>query len=109
MYVETITKVFEQQSYMRTNKMHSVPERIVSIHQPYEKPIVRGKQKSKVEFGSKTNVNLVDGYAFLDHLYWGHYNEGGYLIRSVELYKQRKGYYHAEVMGDRIYCNRENG
>ena len=32
-YVETIAKVFEQQTYMRTNKTHSVPERIVSIHQ----------------------------------------------------------------------------
>jgi hypothetical protein len=67
-YVETITKVFEQQTYMRTNKTHSVPERIVSIHQPHVRPIVRGKEKAKVEFGSKINVSLVDGYSFLDHL-----------------------------------------
>jgi len=33
---------------------------------------------------------------------------GGYLIQSVELFKHRHGYYLAEVMGDRIYCNREN-
>ena len=50
----------------------------------------------------------MDGYSFLDHLSWEPYNEGGYLIRSVELYRQRHGYYPAEVMGDRIYCNREN-
>jgi len=66
-YVETIAKVFEQQTYMRTNKTHSVPERIVSIHQPHVRPIVRGKEKAKVEFGSKMNVSLVDGYSFLDH------------------------------------------
>jgi hypothetical protein len=67
-YMESITKVFEQQTYMRSNKTHSVPDRIVSSHQPHVRPIVRGKEKVKVEFGSKINVSLVDGYSFLDHL-----------------------------------------
>jgi len=107
-YVETIGKVFEQQKYMRKNKTHTVAERIVSIHQPHVRPIVRGKEKAKVEFGSKINVSLVDGYAFLDHLSWDAYNEGGYLMQSLTKYKVRHGYYPAEVMGDRIYCNREN-
>ena len=107
-YVETIRKVFEQQKYMRKNKTHTVAERIVSIHQPHVRPIVRGKKKAKVEFGSKINVSLVDGYAFLDHLSWDAYNEGGYLMQSLTKYKERHGYYPAEVMGDRIYCNHEN-
>jgi len=107
-YVETIRKVFTQQSYMQRNKTHSVGERIVSIHQPHVRPIVRGKEKTKVEFGSKINVSLVDGFAFLDHLSWDAYNEGGYLMQSIELYKKRHGHYPAEVMADKIYCNREN-
>ena len=37
-----IDKVFEQQKYMYENKVHSVPDRIVSISQPYIRPIVRG-------------------------------------------------------------------
>jgi IS5 family transposase len=53
-------------------------------------------------------VSLVVGYAFLDHLSWESYNEGGYVIRSVEIYRQRHGYFPAEVMGDRIYSKREN-
>jgi hypothetical protein len=69
---------------------------------------VRGKEKSKVEFGSKINVSLVEGYVFLDHPSWDAYNEGGYLMKSVELYKDRHGYYPAEVLADMIYCNREN-
>lgn len=80
----------------------------MSIHQPHVKLNVRGKEKAKVEFGSKNNVSLVDEYLFLDHLSLELYNDGGYLIRSVELYKQRHGYYPAVVMGDRIYCTREN-
>jgi hypothetical protein len=60
---------------MRRNKTYSVVDRIVSIHQPQVRPIVRGKEKSKVEFGSKINLSLVEGYAFLDHLSWDAYNE----------------------------------
>jgi IS5 family transposase len=107
-YVETLRKVLVQQTYMRSNKTHSVADRIMSIHQPQVRPIVRGKEKSKVEFGSKINVSLVEGYVFLDHLSWEAYNEGGYLMKSVVLYKDRHGYYPAEVLADMIYCNREN-
>ena len=97
-YVENIRKVYEQQDFMRRNKTHSVPERIVSIHQPHVRPIVRGKENSNVEFGSKINVSLVDGNAFLDHLSWEAYNEGGHLMESVELYRKRHGCYPAEIM-----------
>jgi IS5 family transposase len=45
---------------MRRNKTHSLVDRIVSIHQPQVRPIVRGKEKSKVELGSKINVSLVE-------------------------------------------------
>jgi transposase, IS5 family len=107
-YLETIGMVYNQQLKMWKGKTHSVEDRIVSIHQPHVRPIVRGKEKAKVEFGSKINVSLVDGFAFLDHLCWDAYNEGGYLMKSVALYKERHGYYPAEVLADQIYCNREN-
>ena len=42
-YLETIRKVNEQQVFIKRNKTHSVLERIVSIHQPHVRPIVRGK------------------------------------------------------------------
>ncbi len=44
-----IDKVYEQQKYMYKNKVHSVPDRIVSISQPYIRPIVRGKAAAPVE------------------------------------------------------------
>lgn len=55
---------------MHQNYTHSVPDRIVSIHQPHVRPIVRGKIKAKVEFGVKINVTLAHGFAFLDDLSW---------------------------------------
>jgi len=62
----------------------------------------------KVEFGSKINVSLVDGCAFLVHLSCDAYNEGNHLLESVELYRKRHGCYPPEIMVEKIYCNREN-
>ena len=45
----TIIKLYEQQKYMYDNKIHSVEHRIVSISQPWLRPIVRGKVKAPVE------------------------------------------------------------
>ena len=45
----TIIKLYEQQKYMYDNKVHSVEHRIVSISQPWLRPIVRGKVKAPVE------------------------------------------------------------
>lgn len=38
-----IHTIYEQQKYMYDNRTHSVPDRIVSVSQPYTRPIVRGK------------------------------------------------------------------
>lgn len=56
--VETIRKVYEQQKYMYDNRTHSVDNRIVSLSQPYIRPIVRGKAESPVEFGVKLNLSI---------------------------------------------------
>ena len=82
--------------------------RIVSIHQPHVRPIVRGKESAKTEFGSKIQMSMVEGFAFIDHISWEAFNEGKYLINSVEKYKTRFGFYPAEVLADQIYCTREN-
>ena len=87
---------------------HKVDDRIVSIHQPHIRPIVRGKTNAKVEFGAKIHVSLVDGYAFLDELSWDAFNEGNHMMAYVEQYRRRFGYYPREVLADRIYCTREN-
>ena len=39
---ETIKELYEQQKYMYDNKVHRVDHRIVSLSQPYLRPIVRG-------------------------------------------------------------------
>lgn len=107
-YLLVLKTVYEQQDTMFRNRSHRIADRIVNIHQPHVRPIVRGKDRQNVEFGSKLQVSVVDGFTFLDKLDWNAFNEGGCLMDSVNRYKERLGYYPAEVLADKIYCTREN-
>lgn len=107
-YLMVLHTVYLQQEEMHRTHTKRIDDRIVNIHQPHVRPIVRGKEKSKVEFGSKLQVSVVKGFTFIDHLSWDAFNEGQYLKISVEKYKSRFGFYPKEVLADQIYCNREN-
>lgn len=43
---------------MYENNVHTVPNRIVSVSQPYIRPIVRGKSAAPVEFGAKLDLSI---------------------------------------------------
>lgn len=103
-----IKELYKQQLEMFQEKKHSIPNRIVSIHQPHIRPMVRGKQGKNVEFGAKVNVSLQQGYATIDQLNFEAFNEGVYLKEQVENYKNRNGYYPELVQTDEIYMNRQN-
>ncbi|WP_240469828.1 hypothetical protein [Cyclobacterium sp. SYSU L10401] len=51
---------------MFESRSHQVDDRIVSIHEPHARPIVRGKAGAKTECGAKIHISIVDGYSFLD-------------------------------------------
>lgn len=65
-YLLVINELERQQSEMYKLKTKSIKHRIVSIHQPHVRPIVRGKQGKNVEFGAKINVSLQNGYTRID-------------------------------------------
>ena len=107
-YLGTITKLYVQQKYMFDNRVNRVDDRIVSIHQPFVRPIVRGKAAAKTEFGAAVAVSVVNGYVFVDNISWDAYNESGDLIPSVEYYRDVYGYYPEAVIVDKKYRTREN-
>lgn len=105
----TIFKLYEQQEYMYKSRVHTVPDRIVSISQPWIRPIVRGKVKAPVEFGAKLDVSIdSEGYGRLEKVSFDAYNESGYLIEAVERYRLRTGKYPERVLADQIYRTRAN-
>ena len=105
---ETIKKLFDQQNEMYQDKKHRVEDRIVSIHQPWVRPIVRGKANAPVEFGAKIEVSLYEGYARVEDLRWDAFNEGGTLQESVERFKEATGYYPERILADKLFRTRDN-
>ena len=103
-----IQEVYRQQKEMYDEKTKRIADRIVSIHQPYVRPIVRGKAKAEVEFGAKLSVSLVGGYCYLERISWDAFNESGDLVSQVENFKRRFGHYPEAVIADNIYGTREN-
>ncbi|QRN85681.1 transposase [Clostridia bacterium] len=106
--LKIIRTIYIQQKQMYENQTHRVDDRIVSIAHPYVRPIIRGKAGQSVEFGVKLLISVVDGYVLIDYMSFDNFNEGIYLIQSVELYYKRFGHYPEAIQADTIFRNRRN-
>lgn len=106
--IQAVIDMYHQQETMLCQGTHKCENRIVSIHQPHIRPIVRGKAKAKVEFGAKIGVSIISGFSFIDHHSWDAYNEASDLTIHIEKYKNRFGCKPERFFGDKIYLNREN-
>jgi hypothetical protein len=106
--LQVLDKVYDQQKFMFDNKVHTIENRIVSINQPYIRPIVRGKSKAQVEFGAKLDLSIVDGFGRIEKISFEAYNESEVLADVIERYKQRTGHYPQRMLADKIYRNRNN-
>lgn len=105
----TILKLYEQQKYMYDNRVRRVENRIVSISQPYVRPIVRGKAKSPTEFGAKYDVSIDEkGHARLEHISFDPYNENTIFQDVIERYYRRNGHYPKRALVDQIYRTKAN-
>lgn len=106
--LETINTLYAQQKTMHEQRTHQIENRIVSISQPYVRPIVRGKAAASTEFGAKLTISVCDGFTFVDRLSWDNFNEGVNLIEQLDAFRRRFGHDPEAVMADKIYRNREN-
>lgn len=105
--ITVIKKIYFQQYYHFTTGK-KIKNRIVSISKDYVRPIVRGKEIKKVEFGAKVNKIQIDGLSFIEHINFNAFNEGTRLISSV--YKaQRLARKKLKILGaDAIYATNKN-
>jgi len=103
-----VQELYRQQLWMLENKAKRIDNRIVSLTQPYVRPIVRGKARQGTEFGAKLSASSYNGFVFLDHISWDNFNESKDLIAQVEAFKSHTGSYPESVHVDKIYRTREN-
>jgi hypothetical protein len=101
-----IRKVLSQQQEMFETGQ-SVPDRIVSISKSYIRPIVRGKETKKVEFGAKVNMIQVDGINFIEYLSFNAFNEGTRLVDSIWYSRSLFGKI-THISADAIYATNAN-
>jgi hypothetical protein len=104
---DEINKVYDQQ-YHKFKTGENPKNRIVSIAKSYVRPIVRGKEVKKVEFGAKVNKIQINGISFIEHLDFEAFNEGNHFQSSVWM-AQELTHTKVNVMGaDAIYATNEN-
>ena len=103
-----IHEIYRQQLEMWREKKHRVDDRIVSLSQPWVRPIVRGRASAKVEFGAKISIGVVNGYMSLHRMQWDAYNENADLISQAQAYREACGHYPESIHADQIYRTRAN-
>lgn len=106
-YIRTIKTVLAQQKQIQANPLAKIKDRIVSLHKPYLRPIVRGKENKPVEFGMKAHMLQTNGVTWFDTMDFNAYNECKRLKISYLKHKMVFGECH-QVAADRIYATNEN-
>ena len=101
-----VRAVYRQQSDLFLGK--DVKHRIVSIDRPYLRPIVRGKENKRVEFGAKVNNIQIDGISFIEHHSFEAFNEGIRLRQCIEYQESLTGIKVSRIGADSIYANNAN-
>ena len=102
-----IKKIYGQQNTLFTTG-DKPKGRIVSLAKPYLRPIVRGKEIKKVEYGAKVNKIQIDGISFIQKLSFNAFNEGTQFKNSV-FYAQQLTGKKLRIMGaDAIYATNAN-
>lgn len=105
--IATVMHLYTQQHQKAYGIIEKIENRIVNIAKEYIRPIVRGKEVKKVEFGAKVNKLQVDGISFIEHLSYDAFNEGARLESTVRLHQEYFGKC-GQVSADKIYATNAN-
>ena len=101
-------EIYRQQKEMIDGHVKHCQHRIVSIDQPHVRPILRGKDAKKIEFGAKVALSVVNGTNRIFRISWDAYNDGIDLIGQVEAFKKQYNQYPKLVLADKIYMTKAN-
>jgi hypothetical protein len=106
-YIRTVRKVLVQQKFLMTHQPKELKNRIVSLSRPYIRPIIRGKENKRVEFGMKVHMLQVDGICIIDKMDFNAFNESTRLRFGVLKHKSLFGQCN-QLGADRIYATNAN-
>ena len=101
-----IKKVLKQEIDRYNGKDISRP--ILSLDKTYIRPIVRGKETKRVEFGAKANLLQFDGINFIETISHNAFNEGTKLISSIRYGRSLMRQKVTHLSADKIYATNKN-
>ena len=105
--LRVIKQILVQQSYLLNHKGSKISDRILSLHKPYIRAIVRGKETKAVEFGAKVHMMQVDGVNYIEHFSYKAFNETTRFKLSIAKHKQLFGHC-LHWSADAIYATNKN-
>jgi len=103
-----IKKVYQQQQLHFDHPKAKIKDRIISLAKPYLRPIVRGKEIKRVEFGMKVHEMQIGGINFIEHWSFNAFHEGVRLKKTIWLHRYL---FKTKVLlfgGDQLYANNKN-
>lgn len=105
--LKLIKTVYKQQDLHFKRPKISIKNRIVSLAKPYLRPIVRGKEGKRVEFGKKVHKMMVGGIGFIEYGSFDAFHEG---VRTVRTILKHRRYFGkcSHFGGDAIYATNKN-
>lgn len=90
---------------MYERRQHSCEDRIVSVSQPWTRPIVRGKAAKATKFGAKVAASVETSYVRCERLSFDAFNGARNFQNSVLAYHERNDFYPERVLVDKNYRN----
>jgi hypothetical protein len=104
--IEVITQILEQQKQVA--KKQQVKHRIVSIHRPQVRPMVKGKFPNKVEFGPKVNLVKKGKGLFLQEIDNENLSDTELMGKTEKFWEEKFGKPPTAAVGDRGYFSAKN-
>jgi transposase, IS5 family len=105
--LSVIKTMVEQQQAHFNEPESKIENRIVSLHKPYVRPIVRGKENKPLEFGAKVHIYQVDNFDFIEYIDFNNFNETTRFESTIE---HHQTFFEPvkQVAADRIYHTNKN-
>lgn len=104
----TIETLLTQQRQHLQIPESKITHRIVSLHKPYLRPIVRGKENKSCEFGAKVQRYQVGDLDFIEHLSFEAFNESTRFQSTIRHHQDHLHTAVGQVAADRIYATNAN-
>lgn len=107
--LEIAQKIIEQQDKRNKSKTNIIEDRIVSFHEPEVRPIKRGKDNAKCEFGKKVGLSVIgEGILVTTKIDNNNFDDQELVKAGIERHKEITGRDPTEQIMDRGGDSKKN-